>query len=174
MAHSLLAIGLVAVSLLDDNRIDLNAYLFGDILAVSDGHLLIMWIGAMLATLLIVTRWQKLLLLTISADLAAAGGLNPRREQLVLTVALALVVAIAIKVVGVLLISAMLIIPAAAARPLSHTPERMAIIALGVGISSIFMGLAVSYFTDTPTGPTTVCVAAAFFIFATIASVVRR
>lgn len=174
LAHSSLAIGLVAVSLFDNNRIDLDAYLFGDILAVSDQDLLIMWIGAALATLLIVARWQKLLLLTLSADLAAAGGLNPRREQLVLTVSLALVVAIAIKVVGVLLITAMLIIPAAAARPLSHTPERMAILALGVGVSSIFLGLAVSYYTDTPTGPTIVCVSAMFFVVATVASLLRR
>lgn len=174
LAHSSLALGLVAVSVFSDSRIDLNAYLFGDILAVSNHDLIIMWVGALLATLLIVIRWKKLLMLTISTELAAASGLNPQREQLVLTVSLALVVAIAIKVVGVLLITAMLIIPAATARPLCRTPERMAMVALGVGISSILIGLACSYFADTPTGPTIVCVAAMLFAIVNILSLVSR
>ena len=99
------------------------AYLFGDILAVSKGDLAVIWGGAALVLGLLAWRWQALLTATLSPDLAHAAGIDPRREQLVLTLALAVVVAVAIKVVGVLLIAAMLIIPAAAARPLAPRPS---------------------------------------------------
>jgi zinc transport system permease protein len=139
------------------------AYLFGDILAVSRGDLAVIWAGAALVLALLVWRWQALLTATLSPDLAHASGIDPRREQLVLTLALALVVAVAIKVVGVLLIAALLIVPAAAARPLSTTPERMAVIATLIAAASALGGLGASFRLDTPTGPTIVCVAALIF-----------
>lgn len=163
LAHSALAFGLVAVSFLPGVRVDLNAYLFGDILAVEQTDLLIMWAGAVVVCALIAWRWSALLMVTLNPELAHASGLNPKREQLVLTLSLAIVVAVAIKVVGVLLITAMLIIPAATARPLSKTPERMAIYAAAIGILATISGLYGSYSFDTPTGPTIVCVAAILF-----------
>ena len=163
LAHSALAIGLVAVSLIDGVRIDLMAYLFGDILAVNRGDLAVIWLGAALVVAGMAWRWQALLTATLSPDLAHAAGINPRREQLVLTLALALVVAVAIKVVGVLLIAALLIIPAASARPLSATPERMALMASGIGALSAISGLQASLWFDTPAGPSIVCAAATCF-----------
>ena len=163
MAHSALAFGLVGVSFLSGVRIDLMAWLFGDILAVSRGDLAVIWGGAALVLALLAWRWQALLTATLSPDLAHASGIDPRREQLVLTLALAVVVAVAIKVVGVLLIAAMLIVPAAAARPLSATPERMAALAALIGGVSALGGLGASFRLDTPTGPTIVCVAALIF-----------
>ena len=105
LAHSALAFGLVAVSFLSGIRIDLMAYLFGDILAVSRGDLSVIWGGASLVVALIGWRWSTLLTSTLNEDLAYASGINPKREQLVLTIALAITVAVAIKVVGVLLIA---------------------------------------------------------------------
>lgn len=163
-AHSALAIGLVAVSFLDGVRIDLSAFLFGDILAVGRADLAVIWGGAVLVVALLYWRWQPLLTATLNEDLAASAGIDPRREQLVLTLALAVVVAVAIKVVGALLISAMLIIPAAAARPLSGTPVAMAVIASLIGAASALGGLAASWYLDTPTGPSIVCVAAGMFL----------
>ncbi|MCJ7871771.1 iron chelate uptake ABC transporter family permease subunit [Marinovum sp. 2_MG-2023] len=163
LAHSSLAFGLVAVSLLDGVRIDLMSYLFGDILAVGRDDLLVIWGGAAAVIGLMVWRWQALLTATLSDELAWAAGFNPKREQMVLTLALALVVAVAIKVVGVLLIAAMLIIPAAAARPLSHTPERMAAIAALVGAGAVIGGMQLALTLDSPTGPTIVCCAALLF-----------
>ncbi|MGB0799622.1 MAG: iron chelate uptake ABC transporter family permease subunit, partial [Planktomarina sp.] len=127
MAFSALAAGLVAASLLTHVRLDLMAYLFGDILAITKGDLAIIWGGGVLVVALLVWRWQSLLTATLSDDMAHAAGINPAREHLVMTIALAVVVAVAIKVVGVLLISALLLIPAAAARPISRTPEGMAL-----------------------------------------------
>lgn len=163
LAHSALAFGLVAVSFLSGIRIDLMAYLFGDILAVSRGDLVVIWGGAALVIALVLWRWSALLTSTLNEELAYASGLNPKREQLVLTVALAFTVAVAIKVVGVLLIAAMLIIPAAAARGLARTPEAMAGIAAVIGAISAIAGLQGAYVFDTPAGPSIVCVAAILF-----------
>ncbi|MEM9787126.1 MAG: iron chelate uptake ABC transporter family permease subunit [Pseudomonadota bacterium] len=163
LAHSALAFGLVAVSFLSGVRIDLMAYLFGDILAVSRTDLLVIWGGAALVVALILWRWSALLTSTLNEELAYASGLNPRREQLILTLSLAIVVAVAIKVVGVLLIAAMLIIPAAAARGLARTPEAMAAIAAAIGAISAVAGLRGAYVFDTPAGPSIVCVAAILF-----------
>ena len=133
---------LVAISFLPGIRLDLLAYLFGDIRSVTWNDLGVIWIGSGLVVALLAFRWRALLLTTLNPELAFASGINPKRERLVLTIALALVVAVAIKVVGALLIAAMLIIPAATARPVASTPERMALIATGLGI------LAVSQRTD--------------------------
>ena len=163
LAHSALAFGLVAVSFLSGIRIDLMAYLFGDILAVSRLDLAVIWGGAALVVALILWRWSALLTSTLNEELAYASGLNPRREQLILTLSLAITVAVAIKVVGVLLIAAMLIIPAAAARGLARTPEAMALIAAVIGAVSAIAGLQGAYVFATPAGPSIVCVAAVLF-----------
>ena len=163
-AHSALALGLVAVSFIDGVRIDIEAFLFGDILAVSRGDLAVIWIGAALVIVLLVWRWNALLTATLNEDLATAAGIDARREQLFLTLALAIVVAVAIKVVGALLISALLIIPPAAARALARTPERMAVAAAAAGTVSALAGLAAAWVFDTPAGPSIVCAAALVFV----------
>ncbi len=164
MAHTSLAIGLVAVSFLSGVRIDLMSYLFGDILAVGKTDLMVIWGGATVVITLMTVRWPGLLLSTLNPDLALANGFNPKREQMILTIALAIVVAVAIKVVGVLLIAAMLIVPAATARPFSRTPEAMAITAAVIGCIASVSGLKAAFVFDTPTGPTIVCIAALFFL----------
>jgi len=164
MAHAALALGLVAVSLLPNQRVDLSAYLFGEILAVSVQDLLVIWGGAALVGFLLIWRWQPLLAATLSPDLAQASGVNPKREDLILTLALALTVAVAIKVVGALLIAAMLIIPAAAARPFARTPEVMAVWAMLIGTTAALSGLWGSFTFDTPAGPSIVTAAAVFFV----------
>jgi len=164
VGHMSLAAGLVIVSFIPGVRIDLMAYLIGDILAVSQMDLLLIWSGAIIILSLLIWRWSPLLLVTLNEDLASANGYNPKRESFVLTIALAIVVAVGIKVVGVLLIVAMLIIPAASARSLVSTPEGMGLLASLVGVMSAILGLNSAYFFDTPTGPSIVCVASTFFI----------
>jgi zinc transport system permease protein len=174
LAHSTLAVGLVVVSFLSGVRIDLMAYLFGDILAVSRADLAIIWAGAVLVIALISWRWSSLLITTLNEELAYASGLNPNREKLILTLALGITVAVAIKVVGVLLIVAMLIIPTAAARSLARTPEAMAFMGALIGIISTAAGLRAAYIFDTPTGPSIVCVASVFFTIFSIIVPVRN
>ncbi|SFC01984.1 metal ABC transporter permease [Tropicimonas isoalkanivorans] len=174
LAHSALAFGLVAVSFLSGVQVDLMGYLLGDILAVSRTDLLLIWGGAGVIVALIGLRWSALLTATVGPDLAMASGIDPRREQMVLTFSLALTVAIAIKVVGVLLIAALLVIPAATARGLARTPEAMALSAGATGSVAAVGGLGGSFMLDTPTGPTIVCLAALMFVVSVLLSGLQR
>ena len=173
LAHSAIAFGLVAVSFLSGVRIDLMAYLFGDILAVSQDDLAVIWGGAVLVVALIGWRWSALLTSTLNEDLAYASGINPKREQLALTFALAITVAVAIKVVGVLLIAAMLIIPAAAARLIARGPEAMAGYATLIGVIAAIGGLYAAHALGTPAGPSIICGAAALFCIASVIGKLR-
>lgn len=174
MAHAALAFGLVAISFVPGVRSDLQSWLFGDILAVTRGDLAFIWGGAALVLALLAWRWQALVTATVNEELAWASGLNPDRERLVLTLALAVVVAVALKVVGALLIAAMLIIPAAAARALSRTPEAMAATAVAIGALASLGGLALSLWQDTPAGPSIVTAAAILFAAAALFGRARR
>ncbi len=174
LAHSALAFGLVAISYVPGVRADLSSYLFGDILAVSKADLAFIWGGSLLVVALLVWRWQALLTATLNEDLAHASGLNPDRERLVLTLALALVVAVALKIVGALLIAAMLIIPAAAARGLARTPESMALYAAGFGALACLAGLRLSLWQDTPAGPSIVSAAAVIFALVAVFGRMRK
>lgn len=174
LAHSALAFGLVAASFLTGIRIDLMAYLFGDILAVMPKDLATIWGGGAMVLGLVLWRWSALLSATLNPDLARAEGVDPENEQLVLTLALAITVAVAIKVVGALLITAMLIIPAAAARPFSRTPVAMAALAAGLASVAVMVGVRASYHLDTPTGPTIVCTVAGLFVMSISAARLLR
>ncbi len=174
MAHGALAFGLVAISFVPGVRVDLMAYLFGDVLAVGNGELAVIWVGTAAILALVAWRWRALLLSSIDADLAIASGLSPRRERLALMLALALVVAFSIKVVGALLISALLILPAAAARPLSSGPGQMVALAMGIGAASALGGLAIAALADSPAAPTIVSLAALIFFATNLIALLRR
>ncbi|MDE3121794.1 MAG: metal ABC transporter permease [Paracoccaceae bacterium] len=173
LAHSALAFGLIAISFVQGVRVDLESYLFGDILAVNLTDLAVIWSGALVVLALIGWRWSGLLTATLSEDLAQASGVRPGRERMVLTLALAVVVAVAIKVVGALLIAAMLIIPAAAARGFARTPEAMALGAIAAGALSAIGGLQASLHFDTPAGPSIVAAAAILFALSVTLSALR-
>ena len=163
-AHAGLALGLVVASFLTGVRIDLMAYLFGDILAVTVSDLYIIWFGVIIGLALIYWRWSPMLISTLNEELAYSNDINPKREKLFLTLALAVTVAVSIKVVGLLLISALLIIPAAAARNISQTPETMVITTAIIGVISAVSGLQFSYFFNSPPGPSIVCVSLVCFL----------
>ncbi|MBC6442527.1 MAG: metal ABC transporter permease [Rhodobacteraceae bacterium] len=171
LAHSALSLGLVAIGFVQGVRVDLSAYLFGDILSVNRIDLALMWGGSGLILAGITRHWQGLLTTTMSAELAHAAGIDPRRENLVLTMALAVAVAVSIKAVGALLIAAMLIIPSAAARPFVRTPECMVLLAAGFGGVSVLGGLGGSLAWDTPSGPTIVVVASMIFVLSRLVPV---
>ena len=163
-AHSALALGLVAVALLSGVKVDLMSYLIGDILAVNWQDVAVVWCGAGLCLGLLIWRWHPLLVSSLDREMALAHGQNPRREAMIFTLALAVLVAAAIKVVGALLITALLIIPAATGRLGGHTPERMAILAALAGVAAAVLGLLGSFRWDTPTGPSIVVAALVLLI----------
>ena len=164
LAHGSLAIGLVAISFRDDVRVDLLAYLFGDILAVSGRDVLWIWAGALLSLVALLSIWRPLLNLSVHAELAAVEGVKVARVKLTFMLLVALVIAVAIKLVGVLLITALLIIPAATAQRVSRGPEQMALIATLIGATAVILGLTASLLFDTPAGPSIVTAALVLFL----------
>jgi len=164
LAHGALAVGLVAASFVPGLRNDLNAWLFGDILMVRPADLAWVWGGSLLVMGLLIWRWQAMVTATVNEELAMAAGINPARERLILTLAMAIIVAVAIRIVGALLVSALLVIPAAAARGIAKSPEHMAVMATLIGAVSVGLGLAASLYADTPAGPSIIAAATAIFL----------
>ena len=164
MAHTTLAAGLVTLSLVDNVRIDINGYLFGDLLAVDRQDLITMAIGAAIVLTVLSRMWRGLLAASVSEELAQVEGYPVARLRLLFMVMLAVVIAGAMKLVGVLLITALLIIPAAAARPFSKSPAQMAGLATVISMISVALGLGFSYQFDTPAGPSIVLTSSLFFV----------
>ncbi|RDH41962.1 zinc ABC transporter permease subunit ZnuB [Zooshikella ganghwensis] len=167
LAHSTLSLGLVIVSLMDNIRIDLMGYLFGDLLAVNNVDLLWIYSGGILVIGLVCWLWRPLLSITIHEELARVEGIPVNTMRMVLMLLIAMVIAVAMKIVGVLLITSLLIIPAATARKLAASPEKMAIWASGLGCLAVILGIALSYYYNTPTGPSVVVAAGLLFILVT-------
>ena len=163
LAPTTLALGLVVLSFMSDVRVDLLGYLFGDLLAVSPTALLWILGGSALVMLVLTLLWRPLLAITVHEELAQVEGLPVGALRLVLMLLIAIVIAVAMKIVGVLLITSLLIIPAAAAQRHSRTPEQMALVASLLGVLAVCGGLALSWFKDTPAGPSIVVCAAAGF-----------
>ncbi|WP_334325657.1 zinc ABC transporter permease subunit ZnuB [Gilliamella apicola] len=156
LAHSALSLGLVVISLMKNIRIDLMGYLFGDLLSVTYSDLFPIIICVMLIGTLLLWQWNNFLFITVSEELAFSNGINIQFTKLLLTFLLAFTIGIAMKFVGALIITSLLIIPAATAKYYSKTPESMALIAITIGMLSIIGGLLFSFIYDTPTGPSVV------------------
>jgi zinc transport system permease protein len=163
LAHGALAFGLLALATMEQVRVDLMSYLFGDVLAVSRGDLALILGLLTVAIGSLVWLWRPLLSLTVHAELAAVEGVPVARLRLVLNLLLAAVIAAGMKIVGMLLIISLLVIPAAAARRLAATPEAMAGLAALIGAVSVAGGLGLSLRLDVPTGPAMVAMAVAIF-----------
>ena len=163
LAHTTLALGLILAGLAESASFDLHSYLFGNILAVGRGDLY--WIvgGGAVALGLLVLIWRPLLFMTVHEDLARVEGVPVTPTRIVFMLLIALIVALALKIVGVLLITSLLIIPAAAARRFARGPEQMAMIASVIGMAAVAGGLSAARAWDTPAGPSVVVAAAALF-----------
>ncbi|MFP6732198.1 MAG: metal ABC transporter permease [Alphaproteobacteria bacterium] len=163
VAHGALALGLVVIAFQETLRIDLLAYLFGDILAVTWGDLAWIYGGGALALGVMAVIWRPLLAATVHEELAQVEGVAVDRSGLIFMVLLAVVIAVGLKLVGLLLITSLLIIPAAAARALASTPEQMALGACLIGGLSVIGGLYGSLMWDSPAGPSIVIAAVLLF-----------
>jgi zinc transport system permease protein len=164
LAPSTLSLGLVVLSFMHEVRIDLMAYLFGDLLAISPGDLAWILGGSAAALVVLLAMWRPLLAITVHEELAKVEGLPVASLRLTLMLLIAVVIAVAMKIVGVLLITSLLIIPAAAAQRHARSPEQMAVGASLLGMLAVCGGLALSWFKDTPAGPSIVVTAAGLFL----------
>lgn len=164
LAHSSLATGMITIGLIPGATANLEGLLFGNLLTVGSEEVLTIWVSALVVAFLLARFWNSLLSITIHEELARAEGTQVTRIRALLMLMLALVIAIAIKVVGVLLITALLVIPAATARRISHTPEQMAVRASFAAMLAVGLGLWLAWNWDTPAGPSVVIAAAALFL----------
>ncbi len=167
-AHGALALGLVLLSLSDRIVIDVSGLLFGDILAVSHQDIMLIYALAVVISAWLVLSWKSLMRMAVHPDIASVEGVDIAKHRLLLLLAMALVVALAIQVVGILLVTSMLIIPAAAARAFSSTPSQMALLAVVLGVVSVVGGLYASLMFDTPTGPSIILEALLLFMMSRI------
>ncbi len=163
LAHSALSLGLVVMSFQEGVRVDLMGYLFGDILAVGSTDLLWICGGGLVVMLLLSAIWRPLLALTVHQELAQVEGIPVTRTKLIFMLLIALVIAMSMKIIGILLITSLMIIPAATARRFSKTPLQMALLAALLGGVSVALGLAGSLQWDTPTGPSMVVASTLLF-----------
>jgi zinc transport system permease protein len=164
LSHASLSLGMLVISLMTWVRVDLMSYLFGDILAVDVKDLLWIYGGGGVALGVLLWIWRPLLAVTVDEALAQAEGIPTLHLQLVFMLLIAGLIALAMKIVGILLITSLLIIPATAARRYSRTPEQMAMGAALVGVASVGLGLTTSLHFDTPSGPSIVVAAVLFFL----------
>ena len=171
LAHSTLALGMVALSFMTWVRVDLMGFLFGDILAVTTFDIAIIWGGGLCVLIVLMTFWKSLFAATVNLELARAEGMKPEQANIIFMLLLAAVIAITMKIVGVLLITSMLIFPAAIARRFASGPEQMAILSAMIGIIAVFGGLFASLQWDTPAGPSIVAAASVFFVLTALPAI---
>ncbi len=163
LSHGSLALGLIAVTMMETVRVDLVSYLFGDVLAVAPGEIVSIYVGGAVALFALTLLWRPLVAISVHEELARVEGVKVVRVQLAFMLLIALVISLAMKVVGILLVTSLLIVPAAAARRLARTPEAMAVLAAAAGAASVALGLAGSLAWDLPSGPAIVVAAVALF-----------
>ncbi len=163
LSHGSLSLGLIAVAMMESVRIDLVSYLFGDVLAVSPGDIAGIYVGGVIALGALIALWRPLVAISVHEELARVEGVPILRVQLAFMLLIALVIGLAMKVVGILLVTSLLIVPAAAARRLARTPEAMAVLAAAIGVAAVMLGLAGSLAWDLPSGPAIVAASVALF-----------
>ena len=163
LAHSSLAVGLVVIGFLTFIRFDIMGLLFGDILAVNTNDIFTIWAGGTIILIVLKLIWKPLFASTVNYELAEAEGLNPDRAKVIFTILMSAVIAISIKMVGLLLITGMLIIPAAMARNISDSPQKMVLFSVIGGILSVVLGLFSSLEFNSSSGPS--IIAASLFLF---------
>lgn len=163
LAHSSLAAGLILISF-SDVQVNLMSYLFGDLLTVGNVDLVWILACAVLIYGVLYIYWNKLLAVTLHQELAQVEGINVQQTRLILMLMIALLVAVSMKIIGVLLITSLLIIPPASVRGFAKSPEQMALFAGLLGCLAVILGMAMSFYWDTPTGPSIVVAAAFLFL----------
>lgn len=164
IAHTSLSLGVVTIGLIGGVRVDLMNYLFGDLLAINYQDLLWIGLGVIAVIFILLFSWNSLISATVSPELAQIEGVNVKKARIILMLLTAITIALSMKFVGALIITSLLIIPAATARRFARTPEAMALTAIMVSMISVSGGLLLSAFYDTAAGPSVVICSALLFM----------
>jgi len=169
-----MALGVLLIGLMHRYNLDLFGYLFGSVLAVTREDL---WLSLLLGVGVLLTVglfYKELLFITFDPEMARVSGIPANALYFLLLSLMALTIVLSIKVVGIILVSALIVIPAAAAYQLTEDFQRMMIVAVVVGNLSAVIGLFLSYWFDTASGATMVLTAAAVFLVSALLSPRRR
>ena len=163
LSHSGLSLGLIALSFVQTQNVNIEDWLFGDVLSVTWQDVLSIAAIMLLVVVIMSCLWRPLLNLTVHDELARVEGINTNLVNLCFVLVVALLVAVAMQIVGALLITALLIIPATCARNFAKTPEQMAGMAALIGVISVVCGISASAWYDVPAGPSIVMASAVLF-----------
>ena len=168
LAHTALSLGFISLTLLPGMRVDLIAYLFGDVLSITPQDLGWVYGGGFAILIMLFSIWPRLLSVSVNEEIARSDGISVERYRFLFLFMISAITLIAMKIVGILLISALLMIPAATARTITRSPETMAIAAAIFGLISVIGGIVISLLLDTPSGPSIVVVSTTIFGLAKI------
>lgn len=163
LSYGSLALGMICIGKVPGMRIDPSSYLFGDILTLVSQDIVVIFSVALLTIIFLKYHWRSLILMTLNIDLAQAEGVKVFRLQRQLTFMLAITVAACLKFIGALLVPALLIIPAATASYRSRSPKIMVILSFFITLISTSLGLLLSVYFNTPSGPMIVVVSLILF-----------
>ncbi|MBR1778485.1 MAG: metal ABC transporter permease [Alphaproteobacteria bacterium] len=169
IGQTALCTGIIGFSYMPGLRTDLTAYLFGDVLSVTNKDLLFIAIAGGFCAALLFFYWKKMVFSAVMPDVAQSEGVSFKKQSVIFMVLTALFVALALKTTGLLLISALLIIPACTARFFAKTPEQMAGLGMIIGLVCVIAGLACSVYLDVPAAPAMEVMCAFFFLLGGLA-----
>jgi len=158
-----IACGIMLASLAGGFNVDLFSYLFGNILSISREELIVTAILFVVVLLTVVLLYNELFAITFEEELAATSGIRVERTNNILVLLTALTVVLAMKVVGIMLISALLILPAVSALQLARGFKTAIFLSVCIGVASVIGGIFVSFLLNIPTGATIII--CNFFLF---------
>jgi ABC-type Mn2+/Zn2+ transport system permease subunit len=168
------AVGIVIISVIGSFTRNFEATLFGNVLGVATRDVLIVAAVTAFTAAAVFLRYRQLLFTSFDPEVADVSGVSTARMDLLLAVILTALITVCMTVLGVLLIAAMLVIPAVIARLLTDSFHRMLWLSIAVGTFCGFAGVYLSYYLDWASGPAVVLTASTLFVAAFVVSSLRR
>ena len=158
-----IATGMLIMGMLRGYRADLLTFLFGDILAITENDLLLIFAIGILTVAVLLICLKPFLQITFNRDLARVEGVNVRFFEYMLFLIIAIVITVSLKIIGIILVTSLLIVPAASAKNIASSMKRLFVLSSAFGVVSGIIGLACSVYLNTSSGPTIVLVSIGIF-----------
>jgi zinc transport system permease protein len=168
-----IALGVVLVSAAGALNANLFTFLFGSILTVSHGDLLLVGILGAVGLAIVATLYRTLVAVSLDEEGARVSGLPVGLVNVVLAALTGVTIAASMRIVGILLIAALMVLPVIAASRVAWSVRSTILIAIGIGLASVVVGLTTSYYGDLAPGGTIVLAAAAAFVVASAVAALR-
>ena len=169
-----LALGVVLISLSKGFSVDLFSYLFGSILAVGPGDLLFIAVLGVATIAAIWAFYKELFYITFDEDSAKASGIQVERMNAVLMVLTAMAVVVSMRIVGILLVSSFIVIPASIALLICKNFKQAILLSVAIGVASAIVGLLASYYLDIAAGGAIVLTLVAVFFLVLAGQAIKK